>query len=193
MDIQAPKPVEPAMAAQIAIDQQPIQLTVENATTTGVRPLSYILEMSADASFGSQVFSQTGILPGSNGRTSFRIPGNLSPERTYYWRAKALDGANSSPYSAVVNFRVYTPVIIQPPVLQDPPDNTTIQTQRPTFTVQNAQKTGPAGQMQYLFEVGTDVALANRIVSIVMNETSNSTSYTVPVDLTPATRVTSGA
>src|SRR5580765_656406 len=61
VDIQAPKPIEPAMAAQIAIDQQPIQLTVENATTTGVRPLSYILEMSADASFGSQVFSQTGI------------------------------------------------------------------------------------------------------------------------------------
>jgi len=188
VDIQPPKPIEPAMSAQIAIDQQPIQLTVENATTTGVRPLSYILEMSSDASFGSQVFSQTGIQPGANGKTSFRIPGNLSAERTYYWRAKADDGANSSGYSAIANFRVYTPVIIQAPVLQDPPDNTTIQTQRPTFTVQNSQKTGPAGQMQYLFEVGTDVALANRIVSIVMNETPNTTSYTVPVDLTASTR-----
>jgi hypothetical protein len=87
----------------------------------------------------------------------------------------------------VVNFRVYYAVIIQAPVLQDPPDNTTIQTQRPTFTVRTRRRRGRP------VRCGT-VRSRNRRragqshVSIVMNETPNSTSYTVPVDLTPASR-----
>jgi hypothetical protein len=186
--IQAPAPVEPSMAAQIAIDQQPILLTVANATTNSVRPLTYIFEVSTDASFLIKVFSQTGVQPGANGRTSMRMPDALGAERTYYWRAMADDGANASQYSATANFRVYTPVVIQPPTLRDPIDGVTLATRRPTLIVGNAQRTGPAGAVQYLFEVATDSAMANRLVSVIVDEAAGQTSYAITQDLASATR-----
>src|ERR1051326_4923552 len=63
VSIEAPKPVEPATATQIAVDQQPVTLTVDNANSNGVRPLTYIFEISSDASFASKLFSQTGVEP----------------------------------------------------------------------------------------------------------------------------------
>ena len=35
------------------------------------------------------------------GRTSVRIPDKLQKDRTYFWRARAQDGANTGPLSAV--------------------------------------------------------------------------------------------
>jgi hypothetical protein len=188
VSIQAPQPMDPVAAAQIAVDQQPVTLTVQNATTNGVRPLSYIFEIATDSGFANKVFSQTGVQPGSNDRTSFRLSQSLSAERTYFWRVKADDGANASDYSTAVSFRVYTPVIIQPPVLRDPGNDVTVTTRRPTLVVGNAQRTGPAGDMQYLFEGATDAAMANRVLSVLVNEGSGQTSYGVPDDLAYATR-----
>ena len=120
--ISAPKPLAPASAAQIAVEQQPMTLAVENASTNGVRPLSYIFEISTEATFASKLFSQSGVKPGPEGRTALQLPQSLTPERTYYWRVKADDGANASDYSPALNFRVYTPVIILAPVQRDPAD-----------------------------------------------------------------------
>ena len=188
VSIQAPQPMDPASSAQIAVDQQPVTLTVQNATTNGVRPLNYIFEIATDAGFSTKVFTQTGVQPGANDRTSLRLSQSLAAERTYYWRAKADDGANASDYSTAVSFRVYTPVIIQPPTLQAPGDGVTISTRRPTLVVDNAQRTGPAGDMQYLFEGAADPTMANRVVSVLVNEGSGQTSYAVPDDLAYATR-----
>src|ERR1041384_825697 len=73
VSVEAPKPVAPAPAAQIAVDQQPITLTVDNASTTGVRPLSYIFEIASDAVFTNKLFTQTGVEPGTGGKTSLRL------------------------------------------------------------------------------------------------------------------------
>lgn len=188
VSIDAPKPLAPAMASQIAVDKQPITLTVENAVTNGVRPVSYIFEIASDAAFSTKLFSQTGVEPGSDGRTSLKLPQSLAPERTYFWRTKADDGANASDYSAALSFQVYTPVVIQPPVLKEPADGTTVTTRKPALVVANAERTGPAGQMQYLFEVATDSAIANKVISVLVNEGSSQTSYTTPNDLKYATR-----
>jgi hypothetical protein len=185
--IQAPKPVAPAASSQIATDQQPLTLTVENATTNGVRPLSYLFEVGSDAGFETKVFSKAGVEPGANGRTSLRLPESLPPERTYYWRAKADDGANASGYSPVVTFRVFTPVVIQPPALRAPAEGVTLTTRRPTLTVTNAQRTGPAGKIQYLFELATDPAVADKVVSGLVDEGPDQTSYVPPDDLAYAT------
>jgi hypothetical protein len=188
VSIDAPKPMAPTSAAQVSTDQQPVTLIVENAATNGIRPVSYVFEISADSGFGTPLFSQSGIQQGDNGHTSLRLPQSLTPERTYYWRAKADDGANASGYSSVVSFHVFTPVMIQAPVLQSPSDNATVTSVTPALTVTNSQRTGPAGTIQYLFEVATDAAFTKKTVSTLVNEGSNQTTYTVPTDLANATR-----
>src|SRR5579864_4109006 len=68
--ISAPQTLQPAAGSRISTDQQPITLTVGNATTTGVRPLTYVFEIAVDASFANLVFSRDGIPPGATGQTS---------------------------------------------------------------------------------------------------------------------------
>ena len=104
VEIIAPQPAQPATGSQVASDAQPINFVLTNASSSGVRPLSYVLEIASDAGFGTKVFSQTGIAPNPAGQTSFRLPQNLAAERTYYWRAKAEDGANASEFSAAASF-----------------------------------------------------------------------------------------
>src|SRR5258708_6888822 len=48
VNITAPQPVSPSANAEIAIDQQPVTLTVKNSGTNAVRPLSYTFQVSAD-------------------------------------------------------------------------------------------------------------------------------------------------
>src|SRR6478735_1163721 len=72
--IDQPKPVEPASSSQIAVDQQPVTLTIQNASTTGVRPLTYTFEIATDPTFSAKIFSQTGIEPGADGRTKLKLP-----------------------------------------------------------------------------------------------------------------------
>jgi hypothetical protein len=188
VSITSPKLLEPGISAQIPVDQQPVALMIENASTNGVRPVSYIFEIATDAGFTTKVFTQTGVQPGSGGRTTLKLPQSLTAERTYYWRAKGDDGANASDYSAAGNFRVYTPVIIQPPSLKEPGDGQTIPIRRPTLVIGNSQRSGPAGAMQYLIEVARDSAMADRILAALVDEGSNQTSFVMPDDLPYATR-----
>jgi hypothetical protein len=95
---------------------QPHVLVVQNATTNGQRPITYRFEVSADADFNNKVATREGVEPGGDGKTSYRLPDALAPDRTYFWRAKAVDGANESAYSQAVAFSVVTVVEIQPPV-----------------------------------------------------------------------------
>jgi hypothetical protein len=87
-----------------------------------------------------------------------------------------------------MSFQVYTPVIIQAPVPKLPDDNVTLTTRRPTFVVANAQRSGPAGAIQYQFEVATDAAISAKVISVLVNEGSGDTSYTATADLAYATR-----
>src|SRR3979409_455138 len=61
VEISAPKMLEPGPNAKIANDQQPVTLLIENASTTGVRPLRYVFEIAVDANFNSTVFSREGV------------------------------------------------------------------------------------------------------------------------------------
>src|SRR3954470_13092395 len=105
--ISAPSTMDPAQGTKIPVSSQPISLTVANATTTGVRPLSYLFQVATDANFANLVFSRDGVAPG-DGRTSLRLD-PLPTGRTYYWRARAADGANTGPYSNPTVFDVFTP------------------------------------------------------------------------------------
>jgi hypothetical protein len=187
VQITEPAIVSPADGSRIASDTQPITFMVSNADTSGVRPLTYALEIAVDGDFKTKVFSQTGITPG-DGKTSYRLPQSLGAERVYYWRVRAYDGANDGDYSPAMSFTVFTPVVIGVPGLSSPPDGGVTTSLKPILEVFNAPVSGPAGQMHVLFEVATDAAMANRIYSVDALAGSSRTAYGIPSDLVTSTR-----
>src|SRR5436190_11182366 len=120
VNISAPKMLEPVPGQRIAVDRQPVTLLIENSSTNGVRPLSYAFEIATDAAFNSKVFTRDSIAPGEGGRTSLRLPDALQTGRTYFWRAKALDGANESEYANAASFEIFTPIVIDAPAPVSP-------------------------------------------------------------------------
>jgi hypothetical protein len=176
VSITAPRMVEPANGADILKDQQPITLTVENAASTGVRPLSYLFEVAGDPDFNGKVFSQGGIVPG-DGRTSVRLPSALDPDRTYYWRARAEDGANTGPFAATMTFKVRTPVAFEPPVLVSPVGGVRIATLPPTFVFQNARRNGPPGLTGYVLQVSRNDSFTALVVEAAFPEGSGTTTF----------------
>jgi hypothetical protein len=166
---------------RIPVNNQPVSLVVQNASTNGVRPLSYVFEVAADANFNNKVFVREGITPG-DGRTSLRLPDPLASGRTYYWRAQALDGANTGPYSNTTVFDIYTPVVLDKVVLISPVNNETVSTLQPRFTVRNVGRSGPAGPITYEMQLADNSSLANALVWY-FNETPNQSSIPAPVML----------
>ena len=187
MSITAPRPVEPAERAQLAADSQPLTLVVENAVTNGVRPLTYAFEVASDAEFTAKVFAQAGVAPGQ-GRTSVRLPQALAADRSYYWRARAEDGANASDHSAASTFRVFTPVVIGVPGILAPADGATVSSRRPAMEVSAASVSGPASLIYYLFEVATDPGMNQRIASAEVPQGNGRTTFAVQQDLAFGTR-----
>ena len=96
VNITAPRMLEPTQGSRYKESQQPIRLMVENASTSGVRPLFYTFELASDADFTTKMFARSGVPPG-DGRTSVQID-RLELGRSYYWRVRAEDGANSGPF-----------------------------------------------------------------------------------------------
>jgi hypothetical protein len=183
VNISAPQTMSPASNAQIAVDQQPIALTVQNAVTNGVRPLSYVFDIAADPSFQGLAFTQTGVAPGANGQTSFRLPQNLPAEHTYYWRAHAEDGANTGTY-ATSSFSVFTPVVIQPPTLVSPANASTATSLKPTLTVSDSNHSGPVGAISYLFQVAADPNMSNIVTTGQVPESPSQTNFAMTATLT---------
>ena len=93
--ITPPRLVEPAAGREIEAEEPPVTLVVENASTNGQRALLYVFEVATDAGFSTIVFSRESVTQGANGRTSLTLPERLASGRSYYWRARAYDGANT--------------------------------------------------------------------------------------------------
>ena len=184
VNITSPTPLEPAQGFRIAVDAQPISLTLSNAATTGVRPLNYLFEVATDAGFANKVFSLEGIVPGTTGRTVVRLPNALAPERSYYWRARAQDGANTGPFSPAAFFNVFTPVVLGRPILQEPVNNITAASQQPILKFANAPRSGPAGPITYEIQLAENDAFAQAVGIWAVDERPGQTTLAVPVLLT---------
>src|SRR4051794_32836221 len=102
--ISAPQAMSPSSNSEIAVTQQPVKLTVKNADTNGVRPLSYLFEVATDTNFTQKAYSRGSIPPGE-GQTTHTLSDMLA-KGTYYWRARAEDGANTGEYSPTVAFTI---------------------------------------------------------------------------------------
>ncbi|MDE3153499.1 MAG: hypothetical protein KGN76_00230 [Acidobacteriota bacterium] len=178
VSITAPKVVSPSSGAEIAVSDQPITLKVQNATTNGVRPLYYSFDVASDSAFSHVVFSTGNVKPGTGGDTSVTLSDTLGAEQTYYWRAQALDGANTGPYMASTSFTVYTPVVINAPTPVSPTGGTTVTSTTPALVVTNATHTGPAGALTYTFQIAQDQAFSTGLVSGTVAEGTSQTQFT---------------
>ena len=133
--IAAPTPITPGQGSLVPVDSQPVTLVFANATSTGERTVFYELQVATDAEFGAPIHSVADFPANPSGQTSYQLPISLEPERMYYWRSRADDGANASSFSAAETFEVYTPLTIGAPVPVSPLGGAAIQgAHRPSWS-----------------------------------------------------------
>lgn len=181
--ITTPKPLEPGANWTISSPNQPITLLIENSSTNGVRPVSYVFEVSLDADFANKVFAREGVEPGSGGRTSLRLPDALASDRVYFWRAKAADGANASSYSPPVSFSVVTPAVLETPVPLAPVGGIRVTSRRPDFVVRNSARSGPISGVSYVFEISENDSFTAPLAIVTLHEGALETRFTLAQEL----------
>jgi len=177
VNITAPSLVEPAQGVKFKESEQPIKLVVQNATTNGARPITYTFEVATANDFGTKVFARAGVAPGE-GRTSVQID-RLEVGRTYFWRARADDGANTGSYSTA-QFEILPKPQLGAPGLVSPINNERAASLRPTLIVNNADRNAAVGDLHYDFQVALDQAFTQMISSGIVNEGNGQTRFTAP-------------
>ena len=187
VNITQPQPVEPTQGIRIANNLQPVTLSLQNAATTGVRPISYRFEIATEVEFTNVIFARDGVAPGANGVTSLRLPDALGTGRSYYWRARAQDGANTGPYTHSMVFTIFTPVVLGKPTLLSPSIASTVAELNPLFSIGNAPKSGPAGSVVYHIELATNGGFVAPLASWVVGEQPGQTLLRAPINLPAGT------
>lgn len=170
VEISAPKPLEPGANWEISNEKQPLQLLIENPGSNGQRPVTIEVEVASDEGFTTKVFAKAGIEQGPNGRTELRLPNKLTSDRTYFWRAKGQDGANTGPWSAPVRFSIYTPAMLQAPTPLSPVRGAKTDDLDPSFRFKNAVRSGPVGTLTYIVEISRNDAFSQTIASYTATE-----------------------
>ncbi|MEO8076502.1 MAG: hypothetical protein ABI818_09260, partial [Acidobacteriota bacterium] len=170
VNITAPKLLEPAQGFKYKESQQPIKLLIENATSSGVRVVSYMFEVATDTDFASKVFARAGVAAGDGGRTSVQID-RLDTGRAYYWRARAEDGANSSLFSTA-QFEVLPRPVLNAPALLSPINNERVASRRPTLVVGNSDRNAAVSSLSYEFQLATDQGFGQLVSAGIVDEGS---------------------
>jgi hypothetical protein len=181
VNITAPRLIEPAQGFKYKESAQPIKLIIENATSNGVRPVSYFFEVATDSNFTTKVYARSGVPQGDNNRTSVQID-RLDSSRSYYWRAKADDGANSSEYSSS-QFEILPKPVLNPPGPVSPVNGDRAGSRRATLTVNNSDRNIAVGTVSYEFQIATDQAFTKIVASGVSAEGPGQTTFTPNSDL----------
>jgi hypothetical protein len=104
-----------APAADMQLDTLRPTLTVRNATSDQAGTRTYEFQVSDTQSFSvattsniagfAATVSATSVTEGTGGTTSWSPSQDLQPTTVFYWRARALQGTSTSPWSATGTFR----------------------------------------------------------------------------------------
>jgi hypothetical protein len=157
-------------------------LTVTNAAVTA-GTTTYSFQVATDAGFTSIAFSKDGVAAGAS-TTSLKID-TLAGNKDYWWRAKAVVGSASGPYSKGRTFNVGPQVVIQAPVPVSPINGANSNGQTPSFTITNASRTGPAGSIVYRFELSDSTAFTNLLgVTTAAEQSGGQTTAQINASLT---------
>src|SRR5262245_15845012 len=122
--ISAPKTVQPTNGAKLGADK-PLAFTVTAVSSSGVRPVTYFIEIARVVEFRDIVLAKGGFAGGTGPEATFTLSDALVTDASYFWRVRAEDGANVSAFSPASQFMLYAPVVYQPAVAIAPINNTT--------------------------------------------------------------------
>jgi hypothetical protein len=184
VSITAPKLLEP-QNQQTMNPGAAVTLLFESATTTGERPITQELEVALDPEFTQRVHSADKLPPGQGGRTAYTLP-LLQEGRAYFWRVRAVDGANTGPYSPASLFQIALSIRIETPVPLSPVRREVIAGVRPTLVAQNTAITG-ATNVTYRFEVAADQGFTRLIAVWSASRTGSDRTEVTGSDLAPGT------
>lgn len=175
VEITPPVLVSPSQGFKFKESEQPIKLVIKNATTNGVRPLTYLFEVASDNAFANKVFSRSGVPPG-DGQTTVQLD-RLEIGRSYYWRARAEDGANTGTF-ATASFEIFPKPAVNAPVPVSPANNEQVSTATPTIRARNATWVGPVGNLGYEFQVASDQGFTQLRAAAIVPEGAGETTFT---------------
>jgi subtilase family serine protease len=158
-------------------------IIVSNSTDPDYDPLTYLFEVDTISSFDSPNLIQSVNIPEGIDTTSWYVEGFFD-NTDYYTRTKASDGLAESQWSGVIDFFVNTandaPTA---PVLANPSDGAGVNVFTPTLSVHNSIDID-RDVLTYEFEV-YDETMTSLISSVAgVEETPDTTSWTVPMNLT---------
>ncbi len=180
--ITTPTPAAPADGQKFKYTDQPITLTVNNAASTG-GTMTYSFQVASDSAFATIVFSKDGVATGGGTTTSLKIDSTLAGNKDYFWRARAVSGGVSGPYSKSRTFNVGPQIVIQAPTPVSPTNGGQSSGTPPSFTVANASRTGPAGAITYQFSISDSAAFGNVLGSATVPEGPGQTTASINVRL----------
>ena len=126
--VSAPALDSPALNEQL--DTLRPTLTVKNATADQTGARTYEFQVSDSTSFTSALTSEivgfastvskNGVPESAGGKTSWTPDTDLQPTTVFYWRARALQGSSTGPWSEVGKFRSRLVGFSRPGELYDP-------------------------------------------------------------------------
>ena len=176
--ISPPTAVTPIDGFLIRVGDQPIQLTFNRATSNSERPFWYEVQVGRSDTFDDVAFSADQIDASGEPADVYELAAMLDPEQMYYWRVRALDGANTGPYSAAASFEVFTPLVVGTPTPVAPVGGAVTATRQATLVVNNAPVTGPATSVAYRFEVATDPGFGGVVAAMTVSAGGTTTTAT---------------
>jgi hypothetical protein len=168
--ISTPSLLEPGQDWEMRSRDQPLKLLFANAATNGVRPLKYSFDIATDSEFKNIIFARTGIEPNDAGVTQFQMPDKLAAG-TYWWRSRAIDGANTGPYSPVKSFTVLAEVVLSPPTPLSPSSGSTLSDLTPDFRVRAGNRSGLTGTLDYTLQVSNNSSFTSIAATFIQAET----------------------
>jgi len=107
-------PALDAPASDEQLDTLRPTLVVRNATADQTGARMYEFQVSDNTGFAASTsgvpglastVGKVGVPEGANGKTSFTVETDLQPTTLFYWRARAVQGSSTGPWSATGTFR----------------------------------------------------------------------------------------
>jgi hypothetical protein len=184
VSITAPKLLEPEHQQTVRAGTA-VTLLFESATSTGERPIRQELQVALDPEFAQRVHTADNVPIGQGGRSSYTLP-VLQEGRAYFWRVRAVDGANTGPYSPASLFSIALSVRIETPVPLAPVRREQIAGVRPTLVAQNTAVTGTSN-VTYTFEVAADQGFTRLIAVWAAPRSGGDRTEVTGTELAPGT------
>ncbi len=180
VSVASARPISPSNGATASYYAQPVVIVVALGVATGNATPMTTVEVATDIAFTKIVATQA-VPPDSSRQATISLE-HLAPATTYYWRVKTTAGDNAV-LSAVTSFRIGPQLAIQPPVPAQPLSGAFTH-KRPTLTVANANRIGPAITPTYEFQIASDPGFGQVLAGGTVPEGPGQTSFTPAADLT---------